>query len=313
MQKNNPPTHLVASTGGDILRTNVLTLSPETLVVESRLETKSIPRNRVACLIWLHNQNEKPAADATQTLPATDTDTDSPRVLAVRADGVRLTFVPKECTGTELIGKSELLGDCRLGLIKVDYLVLGSMIDSLTEEQLFHEWKLTDAAEPRYVAEEAQGTAGDASTAGSGLIGKPAPDFKLELLDGSEFKLSEQKGRVVVLDFWASWCGPCMQSLPQVDSVVAEFADRDVKLVAVNMQEDRDSIKSALERLEIKPAVVLDIDGAAAEHYQVTAIPHTVVIDSQGNIAKLFIGSGPETAAQLRTTIEELVSSSAAE
>ena len=127
-------------------------------------------------------------------------------------------------------------------------------------------------------------------------------------MEGGEFQLSEQKGQVVVLDFWASWCGPCMQALPQVDAVVAEFADRGVKLVAVNMQEDRDAITSALERLKIKPAVALDIDGAAAEHYQVTAIPHTLVIDAEGNIARLFIGSSPESAALLRTTIEELLS-----
>jgi thiol-disulfide isomerase/thioredoxin len=146
---------------------------------------------------------------------------------------------------------------------------------------------------------------------GSSFIGKPAPDFTLDLLEGGEFQLSEQKGHIVVLDFWASWCGPCMQSLPQVDAVVAEFAEKGVKLVAVNMQEDSTAITSALERLEIKPAVALDIDGAAAGHYQVTAIPHTVVIDANGKIARLFIGSSPESAAQLRAVLEELVAGSA--
>jgi thiol-disulfide isomerase/thioredoxin len=311
MQKTNPPTHLVASVGGDILRANVVTLNTEALVVESRLETQRIPRDRVACLIWLHNSGTH-VADPPDGPPAAEEETDALHVQAVRADGVRLTFVPKECTGTELIGKSELLGECQLELKAVDYLVLGPMIGALAEELAFHEWKLTDAPDPRYVSAQAQDAAGGPSSGvGSSFIGKPAPDFSLDLLEGGEFQLSEQKGHIVVLDFWASWCGPCMQSLPQVDAVVAEFAEKGVKLVAVNMQEDRTAITSALERLEIKPAVALDIDGAAAGHYQVTAIPHTVVIDANGKIARLFIGSSPESAAQLRAVLEELVAGSA--
>jgi thiol-disulfide isomerase/thioredoxin len=311
MQKNNPPTHLVASTGGDILRANVVTLNDESLVVESRLETQRIPRDRVACLIWLQSASAA-AADPPHDPPAAEDETDLLHVQAVRADGVRLTFVPKECTGTELIGASELLGECQIELKKVDYLVLGPMIETLADELAFHEWKLTHAPDPRYVSAQAQGAAdGTSSTVGTGLIGKPAPDFSLDLLEGGVFRISEQKGHVVVLDFWASWCGPCMQSLPQVDAVVTEFAEKGVKLVAVNMQEDRAAITSALERLKIKPVVALDIDGAAAGHYQVTAIPHTVVIDADGKIARLFIGSSPESAAQLRAALEDLVARSA--
>ncbi len=132
MQKNNPPTHLVASTGGDILRTNVITLGAENLVVESRLETKRIPRDRVACLIWLHNESDQPEADSPQPAPEPDSDADALRVLAVRADGVRLNFIPKECTGTELIGASKLLGNCRAGARK------GGLSGSRPPDRLTH-------------------------------------------------------------------------------------------------------------------------------------------------------------------------------
>ncbi|HEY3395482.1 MAG TPA: TlpA disulfide reductase family protein, partial [Lacipirellulaceae bacterium] len=307
IQKNNPPTHLVASTGGDILRTSLVSLSDDTLTVESRLESKRIPRDRVACVIWLHDESGRAEADSRTLPPHTEDTGDLTLVQAVRVDGVRLTFAPQECTGPSLIGASQLLGVCRLELKKVDVLLLGSMIQAMADEQAFHDWKLTGAAEPRYVSDEAQGAGGEPSSGGSGLIGKHALDFSLELLDGDEFKLSEQKGHVVVLDFWASWCGPCMQWLPQVDTIAAEFAERGVKLVAVNMQEDRAAATSALERLKIKPTVALDIDGAVAEHYQVTAIPHTIVIDAEGNIAQLFIGSSAESAVQLRTAIEDLL------
>ena len=135
----------------------------------------------------------------------------------------------------------------------------------------------------------------------------------MDLLKGGQFALGEQKGHIVVLDFWASWCGPCMQEMPQVDAVVAEFAEQGVKLVTVNMLEDHAAASSALERLEINPTVALDVDGAAAEHYQVTAIPQTVVIDAAGNVAQLFIGTGPEFPDQLRAAIKDLLKPSASE
>src|SRR5690606_39602395 len=60
----------------------------------------------------------------------------------------------------------------------------------------------------------------------SGLVGQPAPEVKLNLVSGKPFLLSKEKGHIVVLDFWASWCGPCMQAMPMVDEVVCEFEDR---------------------------------------------------------------------------------------
>jgi thiol-disulfide isomerase/thioredoxin len=307
MQKANPPTHLVASTGGDILRTNLISMNSDTLVVESRLESKTIPRDRVACLIWLHDEGSGTAAAIPGDVSPTVDFSDSLSVQAVRADGVRLTFVPQECTGNELIGASKLLGDCRVEIRKVDVLAFGSMVETLADEQAFHDWKLSDAIEPRYVDADQGGGGEPTSLAGSGLIGKPAPDFRLELLDGGEFQLNEQKGHVVVLDFWASWCGPCMQSMPQVDSIVAKFAAQGVKLLTVNMQEDSTAASSALERLKISPAVALDIDGAVAERFQVTAIPHTVVINPDGNVAQLFIGASPQFAEQLEAAISDLL------
>jgi thiol-disulfide isomerase/thioredoxin len=283
-------------------------MNADTLVVESRLESKLVPRDRVACLIWLHDETGGAVTSPSAARPSDDDSTAALRVQAIRSDGVRLTFVPRECTGTILTGASQLLGACRVELNSVDALILGPTIDSLADEQAFQDWQLSDAPEPRYVLDAAQ-SAGSAAPAAakSGLVGKPAPDFQLELLEGGEFRLSEQKGRIVVLDFWASWCGPCMQSMPQVDAVVSEFAEQRVTLVAVNMQEDRAAVTSALERLKIKPTVVLDIDGAAAGHYQVTAIPQTVIVGADGNVAHLFIGAGADFPAQLRTAISGLL------
>jgi thiol-disulfide isomerase/thioredoxin len=304
MQKPNPPTHLVASTGGDFLRTRLISMTDDTLVIESRLEEKRIPRSRIACLIWLHRaDSESPPQHADA---AVDDRAKSPCVQAVRADGVRLTYSPEKCTGTELVGTSQLLGPCRVEVGAVDMFILNPTSELIANDDDFEDWKLTDAEDPRYLRDQGppNGAGGSAGRA-SGLLGKPAPDVPLTLLAGGKFRLADHKGHVVVLDFWASWCGPCMQAMPQVDSVVAEFADRGVELVSVNLQEVPTAITSALERLKINPAVALDVDGALSEYYQVTAIPQTVVIDADGTVAQLFVGAGPDLSANLRKALED--------
>lgn len=311
MQKPNPPTHLVASTGGDFLRARLTALTADTLLIESRLETKMIPRGRIACLIWLHDADA--AAQTTSSdSPGVTEAVGAPRVQAVRSDGVRLTFSAQDCTGSKLVGTSESLGSCRVDVGAIDQLILGAMIEHMADEQAFNSWKLTDAAEPRYLRDDAASDGAMAPAAlASGLIGKPAPDVRLDLLGGGKFTLANHKGHVVVLDFWASWCGPCMQAMPEVDALVAEFADQGVELIAVNLQEDRAAVSSALERLDIDPAVALDVDGALAEHYQVTAIPQTVVIDAEGKVARLFVGAAPDLPNELRATLQSLLTRAA--
>jgi thiol-disulfide isomerase/thioredoxin len=289
----------------------LISLTADTLLVESRLVTKRIPRDRVACLIWLHDTNVAGPPGPSDLPAEVAKTTNGPRIQAIRADGVQFTFVPQDNSGGELVGTSEALGQCRVDVGTIDLLLLGAMIDRVADEQAFHTWKLSDAAEPRYLRDAAGANGATAPAAlASGLIGRPAPEVRLDLLDGGHFRLADHNGHVVVLDFWASWCGPCMQAMPEVDALVSEFADQGVKLIAVNLQEDRDAASSALERLKIHPAVALDVDGALAEHYLVTAIPQTVVIDAEGNVAQLFVGAGPSLRDELRATLESLLQKS---
>jgi hypothetical protein len=98
-----------------------------------------------------------------------------------------------------------------------------------------------------------------------------------------------------------------MQAMPEVDRVIREFEDKNVKYVAVNMQEDRATISSALERAKLQPVVALDIDGAASEHYEVSAVPHIVIVDAEGKVARMFIGVDANFAEHLRQALSELL------
>ena len=137
----------------------------------------------------------------------------------------------------------------------------------------------------------------------STLIGTKAEDFTLKNLDGSEFQLSKYRGRIVVLDFWASWCGPCMQSLPKVDQLISRLESDKIVLAAINVQEPADTAQAALTRLGIRPTVLLDEQGKVAARYGATAIPQTVIIGADGAIKEIIVGGSQEARDRVRAAL----------
>jgi peroxiredoxin len=305
LQKDSPPTHLICSTNGDFLRGRILSMNDQTLKVEIRLETREIPRSRVAQIIWLHADElsgaKTPAAPAKS--PA------GMRVQIMRADGNRLTFTLQDSDAKKIAGVSEVLGACHANLNEVDQVLFGRAIEDSASKLAYNLWKLRNAAEPRYVQASAggDGTGEMVDGKSSPLVGQAAFPFKLPMLDGPEYDLAAHKGKIVVLDFWATWCGPCMQTAPLFEEVMSRFAGRDVELIGVNMEERPEQIKSIMQRHKLNFRVALDQDGAIASRYAVTAIPQTVVIGRDGKIVRLFVGGGKKTAEALEKTIQELL------
>lgn len=159
----------------------------------------------------------------------------------------------------------------------------------------------TPPAGAKDAAQQQQG--GEAGPAAA-LEGKPAPDFKLKGLDDQDVALADLKGQVVVLDFWATWCGPCVVSLPKIDKLHQEKKDAGVKVFAVNLREDKELVQGFMTSKKLSLPVLLDSEGATGEAYQAQAIPQTVVIGKDGTIAKVFVGAGPNTEAQIREAVE---------
>ncbi len=140
------------------------------------------------------------------------------------------------------------------------------------------------------------------------LLGKPAPAVDLELLDGGKLDLASYKNKnVVILDFWATWCGPCVRAMPIIDKVAEKYKDQGVLLFAVNIQEMPDEIKKFLAETELEVAVALDTEGATAQAYLAEAIPQTVIVGKDGSVQVVKIGVSPDLEASLDGDLELLL------
>jgi thiol-disulfide isomerase/thioredoxin len=142
----------------------------------------------------------------------------------------------------------------------------------------------------------------------SPLVGKPAPDVEQELLDGAHFSLKQQKGKqIVILDFWATWCGPCVQEMPLVAKVADEYREKGVALYCLNQGEESDTIREFLEAKKLKVTVSLDPEGEAGTAYGVQGIPMLVLVDKAGVVQSVHIGYSPQIGDTLKKEIDALL------
>ncbi len=152
----------------------------------------------------------------------------------------------------------------------------------------------------------------DSATTG-GRIPSPregflAPDFTLDLLTGGEMTLSEQKGKVVIINLWASWCPPCRAEMPALQEVYLANRDRGLEVLAVNTTyQDQESAAAAfVQDFNLTFPILLERTGAVARQYQLRAMPSTFFVDREGVIRKVIIG-GPMSEVTLQTVVEELL------
>lgn len=118
----------------------------------------------------------------------------------------------------------------------------------------------------------------------------PAPDFTLTDMDGNTHSLSDYQGEIVILNFWASWCGPCEKEMPEYDQMNQELLEtEEARLLTINLtdgvRETEDSARNFMEKNGYSMTTLLDIDGTAADAYQVYGIPTTVIINQEGRVA----------------------------
>ena len=178
-------------------------------------------------------------------------------------------------------------------MVKVE--VLSSDMDEFAEMAGIAEFGSTEAPTPERNSDS--------------LVGLPAPSVKTTLLDGAKFDLSEHKGKVVVLDFWATWCGPCVRALPELMKVTSSFPKNQVVLVTINQGEKSKQIKKFLKQKKWESlTVALDPKAVAGKSFKVEGIPQTVIIDKQGKVRHVHVGFSPNIGSRLKKEIQALLS-----
>ena len=118
----------------------------------------------------------------------------------------------------------------------------------------------------------------------------PAPDFELPDLDDRLHKLSDYRGKVVVLNFWATWCPPCRYEMPSMQRGSEKTRDENVVFLGVNVGEDQDTVFTFLADYPVDFPLLLDRDARVIEQYPVTGLPTTYIIDPEGRITHRAVG-----------------------
>jgi cytochrome c biogenesis protein CcmG/thiol:disulfide interchange protein DsbE len=160
--------------------------------------------------------------------------------------------------------------------------------------------------------------AGCATTTGAvadgSAVGRPAPEIVVERLNGESLSLSSLRGKVVLLDVWASWCAPCKQELPMLDAIAGRLRGRGVEVLAVSVDQQRENVLKFLSsRSHWSLTVAHDPRGAIADTFQPDKMPTSYVIDRAGIIRHVNSGFEPPDAPVIERRLAELAEGSGAD
>ena len=131
------------------------------------------------------------------------------------------------------------------------------------------------------------------SLASSCLVGQPAPDFALKSASGANLRLSEFRGDVVMINFWATWCGPCRQEMPLLDELYSTYQRVGFNLLGVNIDDDSGKAMNMIAELGVSFPVLFDTRKEVSKLYAVDAMPATIIVDRDGRVRHVHHGYKP--------------------
>lgn len=134
-----------------------------------------------------------------------------------------------------------------------------------------------------------------------------APDFTLKSNTGKNLRLSDYRGQVVLLNFWASWCGPCRQEMPALDKLQQRYGSYGFTVLGVNVEEDSGKARRMLRDIPVSFPVLFDNRNSVSKKYRVSAMPTTVMIDRDGNMRYLHKGYKPGDESIYKKWVKKLI------
>lgn len=141
------------------------------------------------------------------------------------------------------------------------------------------------------------------------LTPQAAPGLVLPDASGDHWQLQDFTGRVVLINFWASWCTPCLEEIPSLNALAAQFEAKDLQVIAVNVGENRRRVETVSRQLALRPIVLLDIDSNVFHDWQAAVLPASYIVDRQGRLRFQAIGivdwGRPDVVAQIEQLMAE--------
>ena len=132
--------------------------------------------------------------------------------------------------------------------------------------------------------------AAPSSTSSLARVGAPAPDLRLGALRGGTQDLVRERGKVVLLNFWATWCSPCRAEMPQLQRLADDLHDEPFTLLTIDLQEDSHAIQAFRDELGLRVPMLIDEDGDVADRYGVRGLPATFLVDQRGDLREQRLG-----------------------
>jgi peroxiredoxin len=143
--------------------------------------------------------------------------------------------------------------------------------------------------------------------AGAVTLQDQAPDFTLKSLEGSNLRLEEYRGQVVLINFWASWCGPCRQEMPLLDRLHQRYLDTGFAVLGINVEGEEAPARNLIDRIPVTFPVLIDQEQRVSELYELEAMPSTVVVDRDGVVRYIHRGYKPGDEAKYIEVVKELI------
>lgn len=138
-------------------------------------------------------------------------------------------------------------------------------------------------------------------------VAEVAPDFTLKSLQGNNLRLEEYRGQVVLINFWASWCGPCRQEMPLLDRLHQRYRETGFAVLGVNVEGKIKPAQELVDKTKVTFPVLIDADQKVSELYNLEAMPSTVVVDRNGVVRYIHLGYKPGDEAKYVDVVKALI------